>query len=134
MDNNRIVTLQNYKEMLTAHSADLHVGHVSNYRHLFINQPENVVPPTGKIDSLFYLILDIRPNEASNLNIVYIDFVADGNAISPVGYIDGIGYVTKPISQFTALIDFLKMAKEANRQPEVLLQTNTGSSDVFVMS
>lgn len=134
MDKDPILTLQNYRELLTIQTADVHLGYVTNYRHLFINQPENAVPPTSKIESFFYLILDIEPTLPSNLKVVYIDFVANADTISPVGYSDGNGYVTKPISQYTAILVFLKMAKEANRQPEVLLQTNTVNSDVFVMS
>ncbi len=133
MSKNTILTLENYREHLTIQPADFHTGYVKGYKYLFTNQPENLVPPTGKEVTLFYLVLEISPIAPSELKVVYIEFVAEGAAITPISYGDGNGYVTKPLSQYTAILDFLKMAKEANTQSEVLLQTNTVNSDVFVL-
>ena len=96
-------------------------GHVKGYSYFFINDPQNVIPITTNTDAMFYLKLDIVPEEGSDIAVLFIRFEPDQKFYPAVRYGNNNGNVTKPVSHYAGIMDQLRLAQTNGRQVKVSL-------------
>jgi hypothetical protein len=133
MNNNEMLTPENFKEVIGKQAGTLQHGYVTGYTNLLISQPTLSPPPALETDAFLYLRLDIEPDSNSDIAVLYIKFEPEQAAYAPVRYSHRNGNASKPISQYAATVDLLKSAQTNARKVEVFLQVNDDGRNALVL-
>ena len=115
------LTPENFESVLNSHLGIRQVGHVKGYSYFFINDPQNVIPVTTNTDALFYLKLDIVPEEGSDIMVLFIRFEPDQKFYPAVRYGNNNANVTKPVSHYAGIMDQLRLAQTIGKPIKVSL-------------
>jgi len=131
---NKSVTLtpENCREVLTSQPETMQHGFVTGYSNLLISQPQDAQPPVTATDALFYLRLDIKPDNTSDIAVLYIRFEAENTSYAPVRYAHRNGNASKPVSHYAAIMDLLK-GQTNTKGVEVFLQDNADGRNALVI-
>ena len=94
---------------------------MTGYSYIFINDPQNVIPITTNTDAMFYLKLDIVPDEGSDIMVLFIRFEPDQKFYPAVRYGNNNANVTKPVSHYAGIMDHLRLAQTIGKPVKVSL-------------
>lgn len=116
--------------------ATLQHGKVTGYNIYFVSQPKGEQPNVKATEATINVRLDIAPSINSQIKFVNMIFVPEAIVYDPCLYVNNSGYVSKPLSQYAALLEVvrIKLSKGYVGPPlEIQFLTGVSSGDIFVI-